>query len=1014
MMMSWLQKHRLSLLFFLALLSLIGIFSALKLPVALFPNIAFPRIQLTLSSGDMPADRMVIAITRPLERIIKAVPEVTNIRSFSSRGSAEFSINFTWGTDMTTALLQVEGAVNKILPTLPQGTTFEARRMDPTVFPIMGLALTSQTQDLIALKDVADYQLIPLLSNVPGIASIEALGGAQAEYHVLIDPAKLIERSLTFDELIKTLSVNNQVTAVGKIEDFYQLYLVLANNQLNHLNDIKNSIIRSGNNGLLLLKDVATISKSTTPVWTKVRANGQDAVLINIMQQHGANSLAIAKGVQKQLTQHQQILPKGTTINTYYNQSELVIAAAHSVRDAILIGTFLAAIILYLFLRNLRMTLIIALILPCVLATTTLMLNLLNMSFNIMTLGGMAAAVGLIIDDGVVMLEHIMRRLSEAPQEGHALPITRAAMQMLRPLAGSSLATIVIFLPLAFISGVTGTFFKALALTMAIALISSFIYVFFVVPLLGEKFLNTVKTQQMKGAGACLSKVQHYYKRLMIKTLESKYVIVAVLLSGPALGYLAYSQMGSGFMPQTDEGGFILDYMAPLGTSLSETDRLVRQVEHIIQATPEVDSYSRRTGLQLGGGLTEANTGDIFIHLHPMPRRAISEVMNDIRSQIENKIPGLTVETAQLMEDMIGDLTAVPQPIEIKLFGDNQALLITTANQVAKQLASIDGVVEIKNGVIVSGNAINITVKRAKAAFLGLDPDAIKQQIQTMLEGSIVSQVQSGGKLINVRVWTAEKLRQRIKQLEQLPLRSSSGHLTSLGHVATLNIEQGQAQINRENQKTMVAVTARIDGRDLGSTMNDVKAMMHQITLSSSVYAEFGGLYQEQQKSFFDLLMVFLGALLLVTVLLLFLYEQIAIVLSIIMTTLLSLPGALLGLWLSGVELNISSMMGMTMIVGMVTEIAIFYCSELKLRQHHSKHALIQAGIMRMRPILMTAIIAILTLMPLALDVGSSSTMQKPLAIAIIFGLIFAVPLVLVVMPVFYYHMGKSKLFKQT
>jgi CzcA family heavy metal efflux pump len=1000
---AWLQKHRLSLLFLLLLLTLGGIFTALKLPVLLFPEIQFPRILVTIDSGDRPVDRMIIEVTRPLEQALRAVPGVQNIRSTSSRGSAEISVNFSWNSDMIIALLQVQSAINQALINLPVGTTFDAKRMDPIVFPILGLSLTSNNRNLVSLRDFAYYQLRPLLSVVPGVARLEVLGGQNAEFQVLIEPAKLQAANVTLNEVISALTANNVVTAVGRIEDHYRLYLALSDTRFQTIDDIKHTVLGHSNNGVIDLDDVAKIVDGTVPQWTRVTANGQDAVLLNIMQQPGANTVSIARDIKKQLVRFQNQTPKDIQIKTYYDQSQLVTAAAKTVRDAIIIGAFLAIIVLLLFLRNLRMTLIVAVILPCVLITTVLLLHLLHMSFNIMTLGGMAAAVGLIIDDGVVMLEHIMRRLSEGHQgESTHGQVINASMQMLQPLAGSSLATIIIFLPLAFLEGVAGGFFKALAITMASSLLISFFFVFLVVPLLGDIFLKRTDAEHLESSGPILKKLHYHYQSVMHFFLDKSVWIIASVIIIILSGCFAYTQVGSGFMPSMDEGGFILDYIAPPGTSLTETDRLLRQVEKIIMNVPEVDSYSRRTGLQLGGGLTEANTGDFFIHLKNPPRRDIHLIMADLRDKISMQVPGLRIETAQLMEDMIGDLTAVPQPIEIKIFGDDHNILQHAAMQVAKLLRSIPGVVEIKDGIVISGDAINIQVDRVKAALLSLDPESVTKQIQAQLMGTVVSQVQMGEKVIGIRVWSPEALRSQIQDLNLLPLRTVDGHYVSLQRVATISIQQGQAQVTRENLKPMLAVTARIEGRDMGSTMNEIKQNMNKISLLPGVYIQYGGLYQEQQQSFYQMVIVFMSAVLLVTVLLLYLYENILIVLSILFTTLLSLSGVFIGLWLTGTELNISSMMGMTMIIGIVTEIAIFYFAELNSHSQHTKKTLITSGIMRMRPILMTSIIAILALSPLALGIGIGASMQQPLAIAIIFGLIFAVPFVLLLMPALY------------
>jgi CzcA family heavy metal efflux pump len=1009
----WLKSHRLSLLFLLALFTLGGILGALQLPVTLFPDIQFPRIVVNIDAGDRPVDRMVIEVTQPLEQALRAVPDVTSIRSTSNRGSANISINFNWNNNMVIALLQVQSAINQILPSLPAGTNFTAKRMDPTVFPILGLALTAKNMTLIQLRDFASSQLQPMLSTIPGIAHVETLGGQQEEYQVLVDPEKLRERNLTIDDVAKALTVNNVVTAIGRIEDYYRLYIVLADTRLHGLNDIQHTILHSGGDGIIELSDVATIISAPAPQWTKVTANGHDAVLLNVMQQPAANTVSIVNAVTQKLVAFKQQIPSDINISFYYDQSELVKASALSVKDAILIGAILAAVILLLFLKSLRMTVIVALILPCVLATTILLLYLLNMSFNIMTLGGMAAAVGLIIDDGVVMLEHIMRRLSEKSEsKSENTSVLTAAMEMLRPLTGSSLATIIIFLPLAFLQGVTGGFFKALALTIAASLIISFFFVLLVVPILGEIFLTQSDAKKLEKVGPYLAAMHNEYNKFMNHFLENAKWLLISIVSVIIIGYLAFTQVGSGFMPHMDEGGFILDYVAPPGTSLTETDRLLRQVEKFIIAIPELASYSRRTGLQLGGGLTESNTGDFFIRLKNNRSRNIDTVMTDLRNQLESQVPGLTVETAQLMEDMIGDLTTIPQPIEIKVFGTDLTTIQSTAKTIAGLLGSIKGVVEIFDGLTISGDAINIKVDRVKSSLLGLDPDIIGRQLQSQLTGSVISSVQSSNKLIGIRVATPQTLHERIQQLQNLPLRNNVGHLIQLHRVATINIEHGQSQLTRENLKPMQAVTARIERRDLGSTMNDVKNAISKSKIPVGVYIEYGGLYQEQQKSFYDLSLVFISAVLLITVLLLFLYESFYITAAILMTTLLSFSGTFIGLWITKTELNISAMMGITMVVGIVTEIAIFYFCELNTYDKHGKEEMIQAGIMRMRPIIMTSSIAILALMPLALGLGTGSAMQQPLAIAIISGLIFAVPLILLVMPALYFYAINSRFFR--
>ena len=607
----WLQRHSRSLLLLMVLLALGGAIAAFRMPVAIFPRIQFPRIVVNVDSGDRPVDRMVVEVTQPLEQALRGVPGVRGIRSTSSRGSADLSVNFAWGSDMVTELLEVESAVNRSLPRLPQGTSFTARRMDPTVFPVLGLALTSDHPDLVRLRDFAYYRLRPVVSTVPGVARVEVLGGGQAEYLVLADPARLLEAGLSLKDVASALSASNVVTAVGLLEDRYRLFLALSDTRLQGIEDIRHTVLRSGADGVIELGDVAEVREGEVPRWFRVTANGKDAVLVNVMQQPGANTVSLVREIQRRIGAFRDQIPADVRIKPYYDQSELVVASAASVRDSIFIGAILAAVILLLFLRSLRITVIIAIILPSVLAATVLLLHVLHMSFNIMTLGGMAAAVGLIVDDGVVMLEFIMRRMSEGKQRGDAQegPILSAAIEMTRPLSGSSLATILVFLPLAFLGGVTGGFFKALALTVSASLVISFFAAYLAIPLLGHLFLKRRDAERLESVGKVMGWMQRVYERWMTVFLKRPWLILLILLGLGVVGVVSYTRVGSGFMPHMDEGGFILDYKAAPGTSVTETDRLLRQVEEIVTSIPEVDSYSRRTGLQLGGGSRNPTRG---------------------------------------------------------------------------------------------------------------------------------------------------------------------------------------------------------------------------------------------------------------------------------------------------------------------------------------------------------------------------------------------------------------------
>lgn len=1002
----WIKAHHRSILFLIAVLALAGAGMSFNIPVALFPYAEFPRIEVSLDAGDRPAELMAIEVTRPVEEAIRGVSGARSVRSTTSRGSSDISVNFDWGQDMVLAMLQVESAINQIRSRLPLGLGFTVRRMDPTVFPVLAYSLTSDSRSLVELRDIALYQLTPFLSTVNGVARIQIQGGQETEFHVVVDPVKMEALGIIMDDVAKALSASNVVKAVGRIEDHYRLYLTVSNTRLGGVNEIKNTVIRSGQNGLLRLEDIATVVIGTVPQWARVTADGHDAVLLQVYQQSKGNTVNIASDVKAKLAIFKERLPGDVKIANWYDQSALILASAKSVRDAVLLGVLFAAAILWLFLRNVKMTLIAAAAVPSVLAVTVLILYLLHMSFDIMTLGGMAAAVGLIIDDMIVMEEQIVRHISRTGGTRHER-IMSAMRELSGPLAGSSASTIIIFAPLAFLSGVTGAFFKALSLTMASALMVSFLIAWIGVPILATHLLTEKDVDHAghEGEKGMERWVQDGYRRFMdVMALKHPLFVIPFLVSLALTGWFSYKGLGSGFMPKMDEGGFILDYRTPSGTSLTETDRLLREVEVILRATPEVETYSRRTGMALGGFITEANEGDFFVRLKSGPRRPIEAVMTDVRSRIKKAVPGIEVEMAQLMEDLIGDLTAVPQPIEIKLFSDDPSQLAILGPEVAKVIQGIHGVVEVKDGIVLAGDALQVHVDRDKASFEGVNPEAVTKLVSQYLTGVVTTEIQENIKMVGVRVWSPEDIRKTAGDIGNLRFKAADGHLFPLKRIAKIDILTGQPQIMHENFKRMIAVTGRISGRDMGSVISDVKKVLAKTgVIPKGVYYELGGLYEQQRIAFKGLAIVFAAAVVLVFLLLLFLYESFKIALTVILTTLFSIPAVFIGLWVTGSEIDISSMMGITMIIGIITEAGIFYLYEFKTILNSSttsfKAALIKAGTNRLRPITMTTIAAILALIPLALGLGEGAAMLRPLAIAIVSGLFLQLPLVLVALP---------------
>jgi CzcA family heavy metal efflux pump len=1004
-------RRRRSLLTILALLAVAGVFAGLALPVSLFPNVHFPRIAVTIDAGDRPADQTEAVITRPIEQAIRAIPGVTSLRSTTGRGSAELSINFAWGSNMDVALQRIDAALTRAQTTLPQGVSFDVRRMDPTVFPVAAYSLTSARATPVELRRFADLKLSPTLSTIPGVARVLVQGGAPGEYRIEADPAKLWAAGISLADISTAIAGANTLTAAGRLEDRGKLLLVLTESKLTDPRQIEAVVVKTAGGGVVKVGDVATVSAQPQPQWIRVGADGKEAVLINIYQQPGGNTVAIAHDIAAAFAGLHG--PADMKVKAWYDQSELILDSAAALRNAIIIGVVLAAAVLLVFLRDWRVTLAAVVAVPLVLAATALILMLVGQSFNIMTLGGMAAAIGLIIDDAIVMIEHIERRLAGAGRE-RAGVAQAAAAEFLRPLTASSAATIVIFIPLAFLTGVTGAFFKALSITMAAALALSYLVAWWLVPVLAERALaGRRRLAPLNPQGRLLSA----YRRLLEAAIARAVVTVGVVAAVVVVGVICFMTVGSGFMPKIDEGGFILDYVAPPGMSLTETDRLMGQVEAIIRATPDVDTYSRRTGTQLGGGLTEPNTGDFFIRLKRTGRRPIEEVMSDVSSQVQAKVPGLSVETAQLMEDLIGDLTAVPQPIEVKLYSDNGELLQKTAAQVKDAIAKVRGVTEIKSGVVIAGDGLDIVVDPLRAELEGVDAGEASKQIADLLSGAVATQVPSGPRLVNVRVWTPPASRARIDQVGGLMLKSpADGHLFPIARIAEIKVVSGQAEIDHEDLRRMDAVTARVVHRDTGGTAAEVQQLVGQPGfLPAGVSFEMGGLYAEQKAAFRGLAMVFVAAVAAVFVLLLIIYESFRIAATILAMPLAAATAVAIGLWLAGVELNIMALMGATMILGITTEVAIFYFTEFETLIAEGvapEQALVRAGVDRLRPIAMTTVAAILALAPLALAIGGRASMERPLAIAIIAGLIAQGPLVLVAMPALFRLIGGLKAYR--
>jgi multidrug efflux pump subunit AcrB len=996
---TFLGRHAATLVLLAVMLAAMGTVAALNLPVGLFPQVSFPRIVVDLSAGDRPADTTSLLVTRPVEDAIRSVPGVNSVRSETSRGEAQISIDFGWGRDMIASTLLVDAAIASTMPDLPAGTRYDVRRMDPTVFPIISYALRGDGLSPVALRDFAEYRIAPMLAAVPGLARVDVQGGQTAEIQVEMDAHALAAHGLSMADVTTAIAAANQVNAVGRIQDHHKLFLVVANDPMKDVKAVAAVPLPTAGGGRTTVGDVARVSMGVAPEWTRVAEDGRPAVLLNVYEQPDGNAVRIAAAVRKKLDRLP--LPPGVTLKNWYDQSDLVTASASSVRDAIGIGLLLAAGVLFAFLRSGRLVVIVFVVVPAILASAILCLDVLDLSFNIMTLGGMAAAVGLVIDDVMVMVEHIARRVAKTDDTSRAHAIYTAAREFFVPLSGSSLATLIVFVPLAFLDGVTGAFSRALSVTMGCTLIVSWIMTAFVVPVLAARLSNAASWRHVPARWE--KRFDRLHGAVFGIAFRRPWLVVLAVVAMLGVGVLSYAHVPTGFMPEADEGGFVLDYYTAPGTSIVETEREVAQVESLLRMDPDIETFSRRLGTGLGGDLGQSYHGDFFIKLKADHAAHTVDVMNDVRDRILHNVPGVQVEVAQLMEDLIGDLTAVPQPIEVKLYGDDVATLLPLAGRVASALEKLNGLVDVKSGAQVAGDALDVRIDADAALVEGVTVEAVSQAISDGLAGVVATELPGAVKTIGVRVGGLGARGWQIHDLLALPVRAADGHLFPLSRVAQVIPVAGQPQITREDLQAMVPVTARIESGGITSAVSRVRAELARPgMLPPGVRYELGGLYQQQQVAFAGLRKVFAAALGAEFILLMFLYRRTRIALLVIGASLVSASAVFAGLWIAGVDLNITAMMGLTMVLGIATEMAIFLISEyMALGERLGwRSAMRRAVRNRLRPITMTTLAAILTLLPLVLALGRGADMQQPLAVAIVAGLLLQFPMVLVVLPV--------------
>ena len=1019
----WFQRLSRPMLFLIAALALAGAYLAFSIPVAVFPNTDFPRVVIGVDNGVMPIDQMLVTITRPLEEAVNSVPGLQKVYSTTSRGSAEVNLFFDWNVDMFQTLQRVDSVVARVQGELPPTVKIETHRLTFATFPILGYSLTSDSVSQDKLWEIATYDLKPRLNRLDGVASILVQGGRVPEFHVVPDPAKLLSAGITITDILEAIRRTNLIDSPGLFESDHQLVLGLVSGQVHSPAEISGIVVKSTTAGIpIRVGDIAAVVNATEPVYTIVTANGKSAVLVSIIRQPQSNTIAVADEVHAQIAELSSFLPPGVHLEVFYDQSTIVHESIASVRDAVLLGLLLSSVVLVLFLRDWGTSLIAGLVIPVTLALTLIVLKVTGQSFNLMTLGGLAAAVGLVIDDAIVVLENIV--LHRDAGEDRVRAIQSALHEMTVPLIGSTITPIVVFLPLIAITGVTGSFFRALAITMTVALFSSLLLALSFTPTLSLYFVRR-KTAAAAGpmAGSehnhnpghntgLFSRIVNFYERTMRALLHRKWVIAGGSLAIVILTVACYNFLGTDLLPEMDEGGFILDYYTPPGSSLAESDKILQNIENILRSVPEVENTSRRTGLQLGLiAVTEANRGDFTVRLKQKRSRDIEEIMEDVRQQVEKSQPGTQVEFVQVLQDMIGDLTSAPEPIVIKLFSQDAQLLNNAGPRVAEAIQKVPGVVDVLDGIQnnISGPAVTFQVDPITAARSGFTPEEVSTDATAILEGAeAATPVILNDRAYQIRVRMPAQDRASLERMQNTLLTSATGRTATLGTLSKITMDPGQTEIRRENLQRLVEVTGRLEGVDLGRGVSAVKKAVAELKLPSSIRVEYGGTYEEQQKSFADLLSVLILALALLFIVLMFEFRNFSAPIAILAAALLSTFGAFVALLITRTTFNVASFMGMIMVIGIVAKNGILLLdAEQKYRALglSAEDSLIQAGRRRLRPIAMTALAAIAGMLPLAFAIGAGSQMLQPLAIVVVGGLISSMVLSLILTPIVNYYL---------
>ena len=987
-------RHGRGILFLSLAAAAAGLVAARTLPKGVYPEVTFPREQVVASLSGAPAATVLAGLTRPLESALSTVPGVEQVRTKTIRGAVELSLFFSPDTDMAQAHPLVLSRLAQIRSSLPAETEIEAERVLASSFPILSFNLEGPYPPA-QLYGIAQYTLRPALAGLPGVGLIGVQSSDIPEVQVLLDAGRLAAAHLTVPVVADRLRAANKVQTVARLTDAHELSLGVVTGELLTPEDVAAVVVGGTAEAPVRLGDLGRVVEGTSPRTTLIRTDGKPGVIVNIARRVGGDIILLDQAVRARLAELAPTLPPGLVVRPVYEQAAFVAEGVASVRDAVLFGALFAILVLAFFLRDLRATLLAALSLPLTLAASLLVLKALGQTLNLMSLGGLAVAVGLVIDDAVVIIEAVHKHLEAGLSPDEAA--RRGTTELFWPVVGTTATTVVVFLPLGLLTGVAGQFFSALSLSLAAAVVLSLPIALALLPALAANFLRPTQ-RESKGTG-----LAHAYATALGRALRRPWLIALGALVLVAIGGFLATRVPTDFLPEADEGGYVIDYFAPVGSSLADSDALAGKLEEILRDTPEVSAFSRRLGAELGPPVaTLSSRGDIAVRLKDQRSRTVDEIIDEQRARMAAAAPGLRIEFVQVLADMLGDLQGSPEPIEVKILGPDASVLRGLAAQVSQKLEGTPGLVDMFNGDEGCSPELDVRVDALQAGRQGLSATSLGDQLSANFLGEVATQLRKPDHLEDVRLRLDLPGTAQRNLLDDARLQNPQGVLVPMRALAQVEKSCPPAALLRYNQRNLVHVTARLSGSSLGAAVGAVRARLANWHPPVGYSWELGGLYQQQSESFQSLLLVLAIALVAVAVVLLFQLRSFAFTLAVLAAAPLALAGGAATLAITRVSLNVSSIMGAILLVGLVVKNGILLLDHAIWSQEKGANlhdALVDAARARLRPILMTTLATLAALLPLVLGLGAGSALHRPLAVAVVGGLAFSTAATLFVVP---------------